>query len=113
MALWALKDVYGRKLTGPPVLKNVAINGSKIVLSFADVGSGLKIKDGDKLDEFAIAGSDKKWVWADAKIIGKDKVEVSSATSRNPKPFGMPLIAILASEFDQRQWASGIAFSHR
>jgi sialate O-acetylesterase len=85
MALWALKDVYGRNITGPPALKNVQIKGSKIVLTFTDVGSGLRIKDGDKLDEFAIAGSDKKWVWGDSKIIGKDKVEVSSPAVPEPK----------------------------
>ena len=85
MALWALKDVYGRKMTGSPVLKNVEIKDSKIVLTFAEVGHGLKIKDGDKLDEFAIAGADKKWVWAEAKIIGKDKIEVSSPAVPEPK----------------------------
>jgi len=84
MALWAFKDVYGRKITGPPVLKNVQIKGSKIVLTFGNVGSGLRIKDGDKLDEFAIAGSDKKWVWADARIVGKDKIEVSSLAAPEP-----------------------------
>ena len=84
MALWALKDVYGRKITGPPVLKNVQIKGSKIVLTFGNVGSGLRIKDGDKLDEFAIAGSDKKWVWADARIVGKDQIEVSSLAAPEP-----------------------------
>jgi sialate O-acetylesterase len=85
MAIWALKDVYGRKITASPVLKKVDIHGSKIVLTFDEVGSGLRIKDGDRLDEFAIAGDDKKWVWADAKIIGRDKVEVSSAAVLNPK----------------------------
>ncbi len=85
MALWALKDVYGRKMTGSPVLKNVEIKDSKIVLTFAEVGHGLKLKDGDKLDEFAIAGADKKWVWAEAKIIGKDKIEVSSPAVPEPK----------------------------
>lgn len=85
MALWALKDVYHRKITGAPVLKDVEIKGSKIVLTFTEVGTGLKIKDGDKLDEFAIAGNDRKWIWADAKIIGKDKIEISSAAVPEPK----------------------------
>jgi sialate O-acetylesterase len=85
MAQWALKDVYGRKLVGAPVLKSAEIKDSKIILTFADVGTGLRFKDGDKLDEFAIAGLDKRWVWADAKIIGKDRIEVSSATVPEPK----------------------------
>jgi sialate O-acetylesterase len=78
MAVWALKDVYGWKLADSPRLIKTEIKGGKIILTFDDVGSGLKIKDGDKLDEFAIAGSDRKWIWAEAKIVGKKKVEVWS-----------------------------------
>ena len=85
MAFWALKDVYRRKMTGAPVLKNVEVKDSKIILTFSEVGNGLRLKDGDKLEEFAIAGSDKKWIWADAKIIAKDKIEVSSPNVFEPK----------------------------
>jgi sialate O-acetylesterase len=81
----ALNDVYRRKLANSPVLKKSEIKDSKIILTFDDVGSGLKIKDGVKLDEFAIAGADRKWIWADAKIIGKNKVEVSSSRIADPK----------------------------
>ena len=84
-ARWALKDVYGQKLTNSPILLKSQVIGSKIVLTFDDVGTGLKIRDGDKLDEFAIAGSDKKWIWADAKIVGVNKVEVSSPKVADPK----------------------------
>ena len=84
IARWALEDVYGRKIANAPVFTRAEIKGSKIILTFSEVGSGLKIRDGDKLDEFAIAGDDKKWVWADAKIVGKNKVEVSSPSV--PKP---------------------------
>lgn len=84
MARWALKDVYGRKLSGSPVFKKAEIKGSKIILTFDGAGSGLRIRDGDKLDEFAIAGADKKWVWAEAKIVGKNKVEVSSPQISQP-----------------------------
>ena len=84
MAFWALKNVYGRKITGPPKLKNAEIKGSKIVLTFEDVGKGLRIRDGDQLDEFAIAGADKKFVWAEAKIVGKNKIEVHSVTILSP-----------------------------
>ena len=84
MAVWALKDVYGRKLTNSPRLKKSEIKGGKIILTFDEVGSGLKIKDGERLDEFAIAGADKKFVWADAKIVGKNKVEVSAPNISAP-----------------------------
>lgn len=56
-----------------------------MIIEFADVGQGLKIKDGDKLDEFAIAGADKRFYWAEAKIIGKDKIEVSSPQVSSPQ----------------------------
>jgi len=85
MAWWALKNVYGRKMTYSPVLAKTEITGDKVILTFDEVGTGLKIKDGDKLDEFAIAGADKKWIWADAKIVGKDKVEVWSTKIADPK----------------------------
>lgn len=85
MAWWALKEVYGRKMANSPVLKKVEIKGDKIVLTFDDAGTGLKIKDGDKLDEFAIAGVDKKWVWAEAKITGKNKIEVWSPNIYAPQ----------------------------
>ncbi len=85
MATWALKNVYGRKISDSPEFQKMEIKADKIILTFADVGIGLKIKDGDKLDEFAIAGADKKFVWANAKIVGKNKVEVSSPDVKNPQ----------------------------
>ena len=84
MAIWALKDVYGRKLTDAPKFKEAKIKNGKIVLTFEDVGRGLKIKDGAQLDEFAIAGADKRFVWAEARIVGKNKIEVSSPQISQP-----------------------------
>ena len=60
MFRWAIHQAYGRKLSDSPVLEKTEIKGGKIVLTFTDVGTGLKIRDGEKLDEFAIAGADKK-----------------------------------------------------
>ncbi len=85
MLAWSLKDVYGRKIATSPILKKTEIKGRKIILTFDDVGTGLRIMKGDKLEEFAIAGADKKWVWADAKIISKNKIEVSSQSVVEPK----------------------------
>jgi sialate O-acetylesterase len=85
MALWALADVYGRKLTRTgPTFRTAKISGSKIVITFDDVGQGLRIRDGDKLDEFAIAGADRKWHWAQARIVGKNRVEVWSNSEPQP-----------------------------
>jgi len=76
MAIWALKSAYRRNLNEGPVLKNYVIRGRKILLIFSDVGSGLRIKGGSELKEFAIAGRDQRFVWATAKIVAKDKIEV-------------------------------------
>src|SRR5712692_1946893 len=85
MARWALVDVYGRKMTGSgPMFRQAKIAGSKIVLTFNDAGEGLKIRDGDKLDEFAVAGADHKWHWAEAKIVGRNSVEVLSPAVPRP-----------------------------
>lgn len=77
MARWALADVYGKDMlaTGP-MFSSAKVKGSRMILTFDEVGEGLKISEGDELQEFAIAGSDKQWHWAEAKIIGKDKVAV-------------------------------------
>jgi hypothetical protein len=47
------------------------------------VGSGLAAKGGGELKGFAIAGSDNRFVWADAEIHG-DTVTVSSAQVSRP-----------------------------
>ena len=85
MCLWALTEVYGRKITSSgPMFRASKITRSKIILTFDQVGAGLKIRDGEKLSEFAIAGSDHHWHWADAKIVGKDRVEVWSESVLQP-----------------------------
>jgi sialate O-acetylesterase len=42
--------------------------GSKLVLSFKNTGSGIVSKDGEGLRWFSIAGADKKFEWANARI---------------------------------------------
>ena len=77
MFRWAMRQAYGKPLSDSPVLKKSEAKGGKILLTFANAGTGLRAT-GESLAEFAIAGADKKWVWAEAKIVGKDKVEVWS-----------------------------------
>lgn len=84
MSVWALKNVYKEKITDAPIFKKAEIKGDKIILTFDEVGNGLKTKNGGKLEEFAIAGADQKFVWAEAKIVGKNKVEVSSPNVKIP-----------------------------
>jgi sialate O-acetylesterase len=77
LALAAEKLAYGEKdiVYSGPIYQSSTINGNKVIISFANTGGGLMTNDGEELSQFAIAGSDKKFVWANAKIEG-DKVVV-------------------------------------
>ena len=44
----------------------------------------MKARDGGPLKRFEIAGSDKVWHWAEAKIDGKDAVLLSSPEVKQP-----------------------------
>ncbi|MDP9079191.1 MAG: sialate O-acetylesterase [Bacteroidota bacterium] len=85
LALAAEKVAYGeqRLVFSGPIFQSATVNGDKIIISFSNIGSGLIIKDGDELNQFAIAGADKKFVWANA-IIDGDKVIVSNKDIPNP-----------------------------
>ncbi|HEV7403445.1 MAG TPA: sialate O-acetylesterase [Chthoniobacteraceae bacterium] len=84
LALWALGTVYGKEVpsTSGPLPAGHEIRGHEVVLSFEHADGGLVAKDGE-LKGFVIAGEDKKWVPATAKIEG-GKVIVSSPEV--PKP---------------------------
>ena len=84
LAQWALAKTYGKDVVAcGPLYKSMRIDGDKIVIEFDYVGGGLAARDGGKLKGFAIAGADKKFVWADAKIVG-DTVVVSSPEVKSP-----------------------------
>ena len=77
LALWALAKTYGKNIVySGPICKSMKVDGNKAILTFDNVGGGLMAK-GDSLKGFAIAGTDRKFVWADAKIEG-NTVVVSS-----------------------------------
>ncbi|MHC4323379.1 MAG: sialate O-acetylesterase [Planctomycetota bacterium] len=74
----ALKRTYGKDFVEyGPFYKSHRVEGDKIVLTFDSVGSGLTAGKEGPLDSFAIAGKDRKFVWADAAIRG-DSVVVSA-----------------------------------
>jgi sialate O-acetylesterase len=84
LALLARKLIYKEDLVASgPIFNSAKIEGNKIILNFNHIGSGLTNKDGEPLREFAIAGSDKKFVWADAKIEG-NQVVVSNPQITKP-----------------------------
>ncbi|KAA8483423.1 sialate O-acetylesterase [Arcticibacter tournemirensis] len=86
LALLARHFTYGEKdlVYSGPLYRSSEIQGNKVLISFTNTGSGLISIDGEELSEFAVAGADKKFVWARARIVG-DKVEVWSDEVPNPK----------------------------
>ena len=85
LALAAEKIVSGENIVySGPVYQSSVIDGNKIIISFTQAGTGLTTNDCESPAEFAIAGEEKKFVWADARING-NKIIVSSEEVPNPK----------------------------
>jgi len=73
----ALAKVYGRQIEySGPMFEAMKVEGRSIRVTFSHVGGGLMAKGGP-LRQFAIAGADGQFVWADAVIAG-GSVVVSS-----------------------------------
>ena len=85
LARWALAKDYGKELIySGPLFKSSEVKDGAIRVTFDQSGAGLKSRDGGALKRFEIAGADKVWKWADAKIDGTDSVLVSSAEVKSP-----------------------------
>lgn len=77
LAAWALAGTYSQKvIPSGPLYHSFNIDGDKIRIRFK-YAAGLKTTDGGSLKGFAIAGEDRRFVWANARIDG-DSVIVSS-----------------------------------
>jgi len=85
LALLALDETYEKEVVSEgPVFDEMKISGAKIIVEFAHAHGGLISRDGQPLTWFTIAGADGKFVPAEAKITGKETVEVSSADVKQP-----------------------------
>lgn len=86
LALWALYEAYGEKalVHSGPVVEKIDVGSDKITIHFTHIGSGLITSDGETPAEFAIAGEDKKFVWAQTRLEG-NKVVVWQDEVKNPK----------------------------
>jgi sialate O-acetylesterase len=83
LALNARHLVYGENIAySGPIYKSMKIEGNRIRLFFDHAQDGLMSKGGDKLQGFAIAGEDRKFVWAEAMIDGKTVVVSSSQVAK-------------------------------
>jgi sialate O-acetylesterase len=84
LALCALAQHYGKKTPYQgPTFKSLRRLPGALELRFEHTDGGLVVK-GDKLGEFSVAGKDRKWHWADARIQG-DAVVVSSPEVPEPQ----------------------------
>jgi sialate O-acetylesterase len=85
LALAAQRVAYGdeKVVYSGPIYQSMKIEGNKIILTFTNTGGGLTAKGGGELKYFAIAGADKKFVWAKAKI-EYNKVVVWNDQLANP-----------------------------
>ena len=83
LSLWALSQVYGKELPeySSPLYDSMKIDENKIRISFKHVGSGLEAK-GERLTGFSIAGEDRTFVWADAKLDGNTVVVSSDKVAK-------------------------------
>ncbi|HTH55011.1 MAG TPA: sialate O-acetylesterase [Cyclobacteriaceae bacterium] len=85
LALQAMDVCYHEKNIVPsgPLFKSVKKSGDRLIISFK-YDDGLKPLFGNELNYFSIAGADKKFVWAEAKI-EDNKVVVTSERVPNPQ----------------------------
>ena len=114
LGLWARANVYGEKIPfSGPLPTGHKISGSEMILSFKHTDGGLVAKDGE-LSGFVIAGADKKWHWAKARIEGervvasspevKSPVAVRYAWADNPKCNLYNVAGLPASPFRTDDW---------
>ena len=79
LALAARRLAYGEPelAASGPTFRSYRVDGGTVVVSFGDVGGGLRSRGGGPLGGFALVGADGRWAWAAARIDG-NCVNVSS-----------------------------------
>jgi sialate O-acetylesterase len=83
LALSALANTYKKEVIGSgPWFRAIEVEGGNLRLRFDHTDGGLQIK-GSSARSFAIAGEDRKFVWAEAVIDG-DSIVVSSPAVPQP-----------------------------
>lgn len=103
LALIARANIYGEKklVYSGPIYRKMDIDGNKAIIEFDHTGSGLTTKNG-KVEGFAIAGKDGKFVWAKAMIKGNTVVvwsdEVLHPTAVNYGFGRNPIISLYNKE---------------
>ena len=82
-AVWALGTTYGEKIVySGPIYDSMQIVGGEIKIHFLHRGTGLEARGGT-VKGFSIAGADRKFHWANARIEG-GRIVVSSPDVMSP-----------------------------
>lgn len=85
LARWALAKDYGYKIPfQSPTYRSMKVDGNKITLQFNHYGGGMDTFDVREPIGFTIAGADKKFVKANAKIVDQQTIEVWSDSISEP-----------------------------
>lgn len=96
LARWALAGVYGQaQVVSGPIFQALSVSGREARLRFDHIGTGLVtgrkppgrepfvVTPGAPLKRFAVAGADRRWFWAEARIEG-DTVICEAAEVPSP-----------------------------
>ncbi|HEY9285052.1 MAG TPA: sialate O-acetylesterase, partial [Pyrinomonadaceae bacterium] len=82
LARWALADTYKQKIEiSGPLYDSHAVEGDRVRLRFTRA-RGLKTSDGRAPAGFAVAGADRKFVWAEARVEGDSVVVWNKSVPR-------------------------------
>ncbi len=86
LARWALADTYGKPVVkSGPLFESAVAEAGALRVRFRH-GAGLTTADGQPPRRFALAGSDRRWHWAEARIDGET---VLVSTSAVPHPIAV------------------------
>ncbi len=85
--LAARKSVYNEDVVAQgPVMDKFTVNGSKIQISFTNIGGGLVVKNNaTNIRHFMLAGNDRIFYPANAVLLDQESVQVDCSQVQNPK----------------------------
>lgn len=117
LALIALAKVYGKDaVCSGPVYTSMQVEGNRVRLHFKEIHGGLMAKPDGPLKGFAVAGEDRHFVWAEARLDGDTvvvwsdqvakPVAVRCAWAQNPvcnlfNAEGLPAVPFRSDDWEQ------------
>ncbi len=83
--LAARKVAYGENIVSSgPTFESMEVDGNKVKIHFSSTGKGLEFRNENLPSGFAISGEDRAFVWAQARIIDNETIEVWSPEIEHP-----------------------------